>query len=267
MHLGAKKGTSIMYFRAVTTGSEYTTEQIRKVANEFEALFSSMMFRAMRRTVGDNPLIPTNMAEKVYTGMLDDEYANLLSNHSSLGLSDLIFKELMDKQNGYSSLTQLKNLGRRDFSLIDDSLVPAGELRKNESGISRAKKWDLLVSDAAEKYGVDKDLVFAIIAQESAGNPYAISKAGAKGLMQLMDSTAREMGVIHSFNPRENIDGGVKYLRKMLDQFDGNIKLALASYNAGPAAVKKYNGIPPYSETQNYVDSVLRLREHFSGKD
>jgi soluble lytic murein transglycosylase-like protein len=75
------------------------------------------------------------------------------------------------------------------------------------------------------------------------------------------------MGIAHPFNPRENIDGGVKYFRKMLDQFDGDVRLALASYNAGPAAVKKYNGIPPYSETQNYVDSVLRLREQFSGKD
>ena len=129
------------------------------------------------------------------------------------------------------------------------------------------QKNGILVSDAAERYDVDKNLVFAIIAQESGGNPYAICRAGAKGLMQLMDSTAREMGVRHSFNPGENIDGGVKYFRKMLDQFDGDIKLALASYNAGPAAVKKYNGIPPYSETQNYVDSVLRLRERFSGKD
>lgn len=256
-----------MYTSAVTTESAYTTEQIKKVANEFEALFSSMMLRAMRKTVGDNPLIPTKMAEKVYTEMLDDEYANLLSNHSSLGLSELIFKELAGKQNDYSSLTQLKNLGSRDFRFIDNSFVPANDSLKNESGFSRAKKWDFLVSDAAKRYSVDKDLVFAIIAQESAGNPYAISRAGAKGLMQLMDSTAKEMGVTHSFNPRENIDGGVKYFRKMLDQFDGDIKLALASYNAGPAAVKRYNGIPPYSETQNYVDSVLRLREHFSGKD
>jgi len=256
-----------MYIRAVDTGSAYTTEQIKKVANEFEALFSSMMLRAMRKTVGDNPLIPTSMAEKVYTEMLDDEYANLLSNHSSLGLSDLIFKELMGKQSNYSSVSQLKNLGSRDFQLLDNSFVPSSDLLINESGFSRTKKWDFLVSDAAERYDVDKNLVFAIIARESAGNPYAISRAGAKGLMQLMDSTAKEMGVTHSFNPRENIDGGVKYFRKMLDQFDGDIKLALASYNAGPAAVKKYNGIPPYTETQNYVDSVLRLREHFSEKD
>ena len=82
-----------------------------------------------------------------------------------------------------------------------------------------------------------KILVFAIIAQES-GAILCNLRAGAKGLMQLMDSTAREMGVRHSFNPGENIDGGVKYFRKMLDQFDGDIKLALASYNAGPAAVK-----------------------------
>jgi soluble lytic murein transglycosylase-like protein len=256
-----------MYTRAVTTGSSYTTEQIKKVANEFEALFSSIMLRAMRKTVGDNALIPTKMAEKVYTEMLDDEYAKLLSNHSSLGLSDLIIKELMSKQSDYSSITQLKNLRSRDFSFLDNSFVPSNNSFITESGVSRTKKWDTLVSDAAKRYNVDKDLVFAIIAQESAGNPYAVSRAGAKGLMQLMDSTAKEMGIAHPFNPRENIDGGVKYFRKMLDQFDGDVRLALASYNAGPAAVKKYNGIPPYSETQNYVDSVLRLREQFSGKD
>lgn len=258
-----------MYTQTVSTGSAYTPQQIKKVAQEFEALFSSMMLRAMRKTVGENPLIPMSMGEKVYTEMLDDEYATLLSNHSSFGLSDLIFKELQGKQNGQSPINQLRNLRSKDLPLMDNSFVSSDYQFKTQSsdGLSRARKWDFLVSDAAEKYGVDKDLVFAIIARESAGNPYAISRAGAKGLMQLMDSTAAEMGVNQPFNPRQNIDGGVKYFRKMLDQFDGDVKLALASYNAGPAAVKKYNGIPPYPETVNYVDAVLSLRERFSRKD
>ena len=179
-----------MYTSAVNTGSGYTTEQIKKVANDFEALFSSMMLRAMRKTVGDNPLIPTSMAEKVYTGMLDDEYANLLSNHSSLGLSDLIIKELMSKQSDYSSITQLKNLRSRDFSFLDNSFVPSNNSFITESGVSRTKKWDFLVSDAAERYDVDKNLVFAIIAQES-GQSLCNLPRRCQGLMQLMDSTAR----------------------------------------------------------------------------
>jgi len=102
--------------------------------------------------------------------------------------------------------------------------------------------------------------VTALIARESAGNPNAVSPKGAKGLMQLMDGTAREMGVKYSFSPAENINGGVKYLKNMLDSFGGDEKLALASYNAGPGAVRKYNGIPPYRETQEYVRAVLALR-------
>ncbi|HEX3019170.1 MAG TPA: transglycosylase SLT domain-containing protein [Chitinispirillaceae bacterium] len=258
-----------MFSQPVTTGSGYSPEQLKKVAQDFESLFSSMMLRAMRKTVGENPLIPMGMGEKIYTEMLDDEYAKMLSTRSSLGLSDLVFKELMRSQNDQYSLDQLKNLGTRDFPMIDRSFTPTANPLKNDfySGISRTKKWDSIISQKAEKYGVDKDLVCAVIAQESGGNPYAISRAGAKGLMQLMDQTASELGISHPFNPSENIEGGVKYLREMLDQFGGDEKLALASYNAGPAAVKKYKGIPPYPETVGYVDSVLRLKQRFSQKD
>ena len=100
-------------------------------------------------------------------------------------------------------------------------------------------------------------LVSAVIKAESNGDPKAVSTAGAKGLMQLIDSTASDMGVRNVFDPRENIEGGVKYLRKMINRF-GDIKKALAAYNAGPEAVKRYEGIPPYRETKNYVEKVLK---------
>lgn len=252
-----------------SSASGYTPEQIRKVAQDFESLFSSMMLRAMRKTVGENPLLPMSMGEKIYTEMLDDEYAKILSAKSFLGLSGLIVKELEGQESGQNSINQLKNIGTRDFSTVDSRFVPLGKTItiQKSNGYSDMRRWDHLISEAAEKFDIDKNLVSAVIAQESGGNPYAISNAGAKGLMQLMDSTAAELGVAHPYSPWENIQGGAKYLRQMLDQFGGDEKLALASYNAGPAAVKKYNGIPPYPETINYVDSVLRIREQFSKRD
>lgn len=112
---------------------------------------------------------------------------------------------------------------------------------------------------AAQRYGVPDRLVAAVIRAESGFNPRAVSSKGAQGLMQLMPGTASSLGVRNSFDPRQNIDGGVRHLRGLLDRFPHNLALALAAYNAGEKAVTTYGGIPPYPETQNYVSKVLRF--------
>lgn len=119
-----------------------------------------------------------------------------------------------------------------------------------------AGRFDPFIREAAEREGVSAELVRAVIRQESAFDPFATSSAGARGLMQLMPDTARRFGVVNSFDARENIGGGVRYLRVLLRMFQGDVPLALAAYNSGEGTVRRYQGIPPYKETRDYVRRI-----------
>jgi len=126
-------------------------------------------------------------------------------------------------------------------------------------GWERLRPYHRKIEDVSRRYGLDPDLLKAVIMAESGGEPYAVSRKGALGLMQIMPDTASELGVRDPFNPHANIEGGARYLRQLLDRFQGNLLLALAGYNAGPSVVERYRGVPPYSETRRYIRRVLSL--------
>ncbi|MSN25681.1 MAG: transglycosylase SLT domain-containing protein [Geobacter sp.] len=124
-------------------------------------------------------------------------------------------------------------------------------------------EYEHLIKNCADKYGVSPYLIKAVIHAESGYNPNAVSSKGASGLMQLMPATAKSLKVTDRFNPKDNVEGGVKYLRFLLDTFSGDVSLALAAYNAGLSNVAKYGGIPPYNETRTYVNRVLSYMQSY----
>jgi len=119
------------------------------------------------------------------------------------------------------------------------------------------KKFDKIIKDVAEKYSLEASLIHSIIRTESDYDPYCVSSKGALGLMQLMPETARIYGVGNPFNPRDNIEGGVRYLKELMNLYGRRTRFVLAAYNAGQTAVKRYGGIPPYPETRNYIEKVM----------
>lgn len=175
------------------------------------------------------------------------------SPDQTLGLNQSFQELLMQKMNEASHMNQSILTQRTPLS----PTMPFSHKTGAATSLSDNSSINTYVKEAAQKFGVDERLIHSVIKMESNYNPTARSGAGAQGLMQLMPATARGLGVVNSLDAKQNINGGTKYLSQMLKKYNGNTKLALAAYNAGPGNVDKYQGIPPFKETQNYVSKVI----------
>jgi soluble lytic murein transglycosylase-like protein len=173
-------------------------------------------------------------------------------------MSDSYFSSQMQVTMMQAMMKLLTRMMEKSGSAGESSMADLFGLSSTSNNKSASTDdFQKIIAKASAKYGVDSSLVEAVIQTESNFDPFAISSAGAEGLMQLMPATAEGLGVSDSMDPEQNVDGGVKLLQSLLNSYDGNVSLALAAYNAGPGAVAKYDGIPPYKETQAYVQRVL----------
>ncbi len=261
--------------------------RLRKATREFESFFILHMLQAMRQTIPKSELLEGGLGQDTYTSMFDDELARTVAGSSPDSLSEMLYKSLEKHLDATEAGTDkrapatgtelnrqpaVKPLDQSNFqpaeSIRPDEPIPTVKENPKPPEISPVsipkvatdpilKEFGETISSAARTYRVDPRLVYSVIKAESNGQSDAVSPQGAKGLMQLVDGTAAAMGVVDSLDPHQNIHGGTKYLRRLLDRYDGNVKLAVAAYNAGPGAVSKYDGVPPYPETRRYVEKVL----------
>ncbi len=208
-----------------TTADRKKAEQ---VAKQFEAVLVATMVREMRQ--GTELFGSSDPSAKMFDTMFDEALATQMgSTGNGFGIRKMVL-DALDR-------TQHKFEPTKDF----------------KPGV---KQWDPMIEKIATEEGVDPNLVRAVMERESGGHQTARSRAGACGLMQLMPDTARSLGVKQIFDPEQNLRGGVKYLKEQIDRF-GRVDLALAAYNAGPNAVERHRGIPPFSETRSYVSSIM----------
>jgi Rod binding domain-containing protein len=203
----------------------------------------------------------------MFDSIFQNDIASMISKNHSLGVADILYKKItgekMDEIPRASGTLKLDNISKPENLDVEKilSIVPG------EKAISRLNKYKTIIDNASVNYGVDRNLIKSVILAESSAKENALSSAKAKGLMQLIDSTAIEVGVNNVWDPSQNILGGTKYLAGLLRKYNGDINLALASYNAGSLNVDKYGGIPPFEETQNYVKRVIGYLNHLNGEE
>jgi Rod binding domain-containing protein len=246
--------------KSVDTGDKDKQAQLaklKKACEQFESLFVYYMLKTMRSASQESSLLGEGMGSEIFTQLFDEGLADKMAESGPFGIGDLLMKSYasrlgidQSKVKTYDSITSKPAYFRPQIKAKQNH---SPEISK----IDNISYLDKIINSAAEENKIDPKLVKAVIVQESGGDPYAISAKGAKGLMQLMDGTAKMLGVTDPFDIKQNVHAGVKYLASLLKKFDGNIANALAAYNAGPGAVEKYGGIPPYDETRKYVSNIM----------
>ncbi len=238
--------------------------KLAKASVDFESMLTKMMLKSMSETTG-GMFGEEGLGGDIFEGIFQDEISKFIGEEQSLGVASKIFKSLTGEELDLNSLKNLErpNEFQRKAPQVNYNLKNVNGIAPSSSALSRLSNYEEIIDKYSNQFGVDKKIIKSVILAESSAKNNSISKAKAKGLMQLIDSTANEMNVRNVFNPDENIKGGTKYLSQMLEKFDGNLSKALAAYNAGPGAVQKYNGIPPYNETQNYVKKINSYIKYF----
>ena len=253
-----------------SVATESNLLQLKKACRGFEAILVDKMLEEMDRSLPKDPWVKNNAQNSIYKSMYFDALSRKIAKDSPFGVGNMLFSTLKDyveyKKNVKNfHKVNIKPFAQKSLKMIElpkrINIEPIErDVKFVESSLSNKfnanGKIKNTVEKAARRYNVPKKLIYSIIKAESDFNPNVISKAGAIGLMQLMPQTALELGVKNIWNIEENVMGGTKYIASLLKQFK-NEKLAIAAYNAGPGNVKKYKGIPPFKETQNYVKKVL----------
>ncbi len=223
--------------------------KLKEACRQFEALFISQLLKEMEKTVPKDPIIKNNAENSIYRFFYTNALSQKIAEDSPFSISKILFNSFKE-QLSYKSKLPKKVYNQPIKLKVETKFKPLNTNNNKMKIIEKA------IDDASKRFHVPKRLLYGIIKAESSFNPYAVSKAGAIGLMQLMPQTALELGVRDLFNIRENIMGGAKYIAKLIREFK-NYEKALAAYNAGPTNVEKFGGIPPFKETQNYVRKVL----------
>ncbi len=243
---------------------EHKKLELKKATRQFESYFILHMLKAMRQAIPKSDFLSGGLGEDLYTSLFDEELAQKMSGISPGSISSVLYKSLERRLEAVEkppSISEgdtprpLRPEDRTGAKAVDYALEPARRPAIQSDPV--LQHYGPYIEEAARKHDVSARLIHAVIMTESGGRADAISPKGAKGLMQLMDGTAAELGVTDSLNARQNIHGGTRYLRQLLDKYDGNLSTALAAYNAGPGTVDRFGGMPPYAETRQYVDHIL----------